>query len=65
MTYHKGQIIEVTTGTRAGRRFPVRDVYRGDPEVQQRPGVSIFDDDTELFYGLDEVRAEPSGGDTR
>lgn len=60
MTYQKGQLVEIVAGKRAGQRHEVLDVFRGEPEVGQRPGVSIRDEDTELFYGLDEVRsAEP------
>ena len=58
MPYQPGQLIEVLVGKRAGQSHPVVDVFPGDDdrEFPARPGVSIRDEDTELFYGLDEIR---------
>lgn len=52
--YQRGQVVEILKGKRAGQRHPVLDVYLAYEEGE-RAGVSIRDEDTELFYGLDEV----------
>jgi hypothetical protein len=53
--FERGQVVEILTGKRAGQRHPVLDVYLAYQDGE-RAGVSIRDEDTELFYGLDEVR---------
>lgn len=53
--YQRGQVVEILVGKRAGQRYPVLEVYLAYRD-DERPGVSIHDEDTELFYGLDEVR---------
>ncbi len=66
--FERGQIVEVLRGKRAGKRFPVLDVYLAY-EDGERPGVSIRDEGTELFYGLDEVSSvvgpAPNASDPR
>lgn len=52
--FERGQVVEILKGKRAGQTHPVLDVYLAY-EKGERAGVSIRDEDTELFYALDEV----------